>query len=138
MLHISGTSPSMIRVETNYNNVSQVSGIEFGIPAFLSAASAKIISTTIAGNKANLQFYTCTGAAANTLAMTIDETQNVNIAGTVTATGGTINGGTITGGNRFTILGANSTPRNAEHSCADSNDCASDGCRAWRRFSATL
>ena len=44
----------MIRVETNNNNIDQVSGIEFGIPAFSSLNSCKIISTTISGNKGNL------------------------------------------------------------------------------------
>jgi hypothetical protein len=40
----------MIRVETNNSNINQVSGIEFGIPAFSSLNSCKIISTTKAGD----------------------------------------------------------------------------------------
>jgi len=81
-MHISGTTPAILRIETNFSAPDQISGIEFGIPAFRSAGSAKITSTAISGNKANLQFFTCTGALdplVNTLAMTIDEAQNIGI-----------------------------------------------------------
>jgi hypothetical protein len=81
-LHVQSASPSMIRVDTNTDTVGQISGIEFGIPSFVSANSAKIISTSITGNKADLQFLTTNGSTS-TSAMIINETGNVGI-GTIT------------------------------------------------------
>ena len=62
-MHIQGSSPSMIRIETDVNTIGQVSGLEFGNPTFSSANSVKILSTTTAANKADLQFYTTNGGA---------------------------------------------------------------------------
>ncbi len=73
----------MIRVEANTDAAGQVSGIEFGIPAFISADSAKIISTTIAENKANLEFFTTNGAASASR-LTIKENGKVDIGTTPT------------------------------------------------------
>ena len=53
----------MLRVETNNNAINEISGIEFGIPAFSSINSCKITSTTIGGDKGNLQFFTVDGSA---------------------------------------------------------------------------
>jgi len=80
-LHVQGASPAMIRIETNINAPGEISGIEFGIPAFSSVNSAKITSTAIAGDKANLQFFTTNGGASSTR-MLINETGNVGIGTT--------------------------------------------------------
>ena len=77
-LHIRGTTPCMLRVETNNSAVSEVSGIEFGIPAFPSNGSAKILSTAIAGNNADLQFYTSTSLTTSSK-MTITPDGRVGI-----------------------------------------------------------
>ncbi len=78
----------MIRVETNTNNINQVSGIEFGIPAFSSLNSCKIISTTISEDKGYLQFFTADGSTTGSkLRMTISDTGNVNIGMTISDTG---------------------------------------------------
>jgi hypothetical protein len=63
--HVQSATPAMIRVETNNNAPLESSGIEFGIPAFNSANSAKILSTTYSGNLADLQFYTTAGTGTN-------------------------------------------------------------------------
>jgi hypothetical protein len=59
-LNVRASTPAMIRVETNLSDINQVSGIEIGIPAFSSLNSCKIISTTIGGDRGNLQ-YNVTG-----------------------------------------------------------------------------
>jgi hypothetical protein len=66
-LHIRGTTSAMIRVDTNNSAVGEVSGIEFGIPAFSSLQSAKITSTALDGDKNDLKFYTRNGTAFNAL-----------------------------------------------------------------------
>jgi hypothetical protein len=99
-MHIRGATPAVLRIETNIDNFNQTSGIEFGIPAFNSTASAKILSTTIAGNKANLQFYTPSGAVnGSTERMRITETGAVTI-GTTTPT---------SENTKLTIVGSSST-----------------------------
>jgi hypothetical protein len=70
VLHIRGATPSILRIETNTNATDQVSGIEFGIPAFTSASSAKITSTSRVGNVGDLQFLTTNGTSS-TIKMTI-------------------------------------------------------------------
>jgi len=92
-LHVQSPTPSMIRVETNVSAPDQVSGIEFGIPAFISNYSAKITSTSIAGNKANLQFYTPDGTNPSAVRLTITDigttlNNSVGIGTTVSATYG--------------------------------------------------
>jgi hypothetical protein len=57
-LHISGPSPCLLRVDTNISQPNEVAGIEFGIPAFSTANTAKITSTAISGNVTDLKFYT--------------------------------------------------------------------------------
>ena len=98
LLHVRGASPSMVRVDTNTDAVGQISGIEFGIPSFVSANSAKIISTTIAGNKADLQFLTTNGSTS-TSAMIINEAGCVGIGTTTSLTEKlTVNGNIIATG----------------------------------------
>jgi hypothetical protein len=80
-LHVQGTTPAMIRVSTSVNDANQISGIEFGIPQIISANRAKIISSSIAGDKANLQFLTTNGAAAVTRIL-INEIGDVGIGTT--------------------------------------------------------
>jgi hypothetical protein len=77
-LKVRATTPAMIRVETDFDAPGQISGIEFGIPAFISANSAKITSTAISGNKADLQFLTTNGGASSTR-MIINEIGNVGM-----------------------------------------------------------
>ena len=81
-LHVQAATPSMIRVETTVDTVGEISGIEFGIPAFSSANSAKITSTTISGNKANLQFFTTNGFGTLASRMIINETGSIGIGTT--------------------------------------------------------
>jgi len=64
-LHIRGSNPTILRVETSNNLPNEVSGIEFGIPAFTSAKSAKIISKTANGDVNNLEFYTSSGTSSS-------------------------------------------------------------------------
>jgi hypothetical protein len=45
-LHVRGTNPAFLRIQTDTNNINQVSGIEFGILAFASTCSSKITSTS--------------------------------------------------------------------------------------------
>jgi len=78
-LHIRGGNPTTLRIETDTNAVGQVSGIEFGIPAFTSAGSAKITSTTFDYDVNNLQFYTSSGTNASAVKMTILGNGNVGI-----------------------------------------------------------
>ena len=78
----------MIRVETNDSNINQVSGIEFGIPAFSSLNSCKIISTTIGGDRGNLQFFTADGSTTGSkLRMTISEFGEVSYTGNIIGSG---------------------------------------------------
>ena len=77
---VEGTTPSIIRVQTNTNNINQVSGIEFGIPAFSSAKCAKITSTTDSGDANNLRFYTnATSGISATERLTILSNGNIGI-----------------------------------------------------------
>ena len=81
-LHVQAATPAMIRVETNNSNINQVSGIEFGIPAFPSNGSARILSTTISGDKADLQFYTPSTTNNALSRMTISPDGNIGIGTT--------------------------------------------------------
>ncbi len=78
-LHLRGSNPTILRVETNTSDVNQVSGIEFGIPAFTSAGSAKITSTTSSGDVADLQFHTSATTNSSSAKMTIRGDGNVGI-----------------------------------------------------------
>ena len=69
--HITGSNPCLLRVDTNNNAVGQVSGIEFGIPNFDTAGTAKITSTSLSGNVADLKFNTSSGTNNSTTKMTI-------------------------------------------------------------------
>jgi hypothetical protein len=77
-LHVVHPSNNLVRIETNSNAISQVSGIEFGIPSYSSAIRSKITSTTYAGDASDLQFYTSSGASATTRMM-ITSNGNVGI-----------------------------------------------------------
>ena len=143
-LHVQGTSPAMIRVSTNYSAELQVAGIEFGIPAFSSTGTAKILSTARTGNVADLQFYTTAGSGT-TSRMTIMGNGNVGIGltnpstelqvnGTMNAT--TINengtaltskylqlaGGTMTGGITLTTTTGNN-PIYITSTITNANNC---------------
>lgn len=78
-LQVRGVSPSVLRIETDTSAVGQVTGIEFGIPAFTSASSAKILSTAITGNIADLNFYTSSSLNNSTVKMSILGNGNVGI-----------------------------------------------------------
>ena len=69
--HITGASPCYLRVDTNTNAAGQVSGIEFGIPNFTTAGTAKITSTTLSGDIADLKFNTSSTTNNSTTKMTI-------------------------------------------------------------------
>ena len=79
ILHIRGANPTILRIETGNSAPNEVSGIEFGIPAFSSAGSAKITSTSIAGDIADLKFHTSAGLNQSSVKMTIRGDGNVGI-----------------------------------------------------------
>ena len=81
-LHLRGANPTLLRIETNTNDVNQVSGIEFGIPAFPSAGSAKITSTTLSGDVADLKFHTSASTNSSSAKMTIRGDGNIGISNT--------------------------------------------------------
>jgi len=79
-LHVSSSTGTYPRFETNNNAEGEYSGIEFGIPAFSSLQRAKIISATYANNASDLQF--CTNSTSGTTAgtrMVINKDGNVGI-----------------------------------------------------------
>ncbi len=81
-------TPAMIRVETNTNNINQVSGIEFGIPAFSSLNSCRITSTSISWNRGNSQFYTSDGSTTGIiLRMTIAKLGDVSFTSNIIGAG---------------------------------------------------
>jgi hypothetical protein len=78
-LKITKASPSLLRIETNLSQPNEVSGIEFGIPAFTTAGTAKITSTARSGDVADLQFSTSSSINNSTIKMTIAGDGNVGI-----------------------------------------------------------
>jgi hypothetical protein len=88
-LHIRGTNPTLLRIETTNDLAGEVSGIEFGIPAYTSASSAKILSTSATGFSPNLQFITASGNGTSSVKMTI------NGDGLITTSGNIDCGGTL-------------------------------------------
>jgi hypothetical protein len=78
-LHVVHPSNNLVRIETNSNAISQVSGIEFGIPSYSSATRSKITSTTYAGDASDLQFYTSSAISSSTTRMMITSNGNVGI-----------------------------------------------------------
>jgi hypothetical protein len=78
-LHITHPSNSLVRIETDTNAVSQISGIEFGIPAFASSTRSKITSTTGGSDSSDLAFHTSTGTGGSTERMSITSNGNVGI-----------------------------------------------------------
>ena len=79
---IRGSNPTLLRIETNNSAVGEVSGIEFGIPAFNSASSAKITSTTFGGDIADLKFSTSSALNLSSVKMTIKGDGSVGIGNT--------------------------------------------------------
>jgi hypothetical protein len=68
------------RFQTDTNAEGQTSGIEFGIPAFISGECAKITSTSFANNTSDLQFHTKATLGSNAVTrMTINSAGNVGI-----------------------------------------------------------
>ncbi len=87
-LNVQSATPAMIRVETNTNDINQVSGIESGITAFSSLNGCKITSTSISGIKGNLQFYTSDGSTTGTIPrMTISELVDVSFTNNIIGNG---------------------------------------------------
>jgi hypothetical protein len=78
-LHVVHPSNNLVRIETNSNAISQVSGIEFGIPSYSSATRSKITSTTYAGDASDLQFYTSSSTSSSATRMMITSNGNVGI-----------------------------------------------------------
>jgi hypothetical protein len=60
-LRIRSSNPTLLRIDTQINAENEVTGIEFGIPAYASSNNAKITSTTTLGFINNLQFSTSSG-----------------------------------------------------------------------------
>ena len=86
-MRIRGTNPTYLRIETDTDAVNQVSGIEFGIPGFSSAGSAKIISTTYGGDVNDLRFSTSSAANSTSVKMTINGNGNISCTNNFTAGG---------------------------------------------------
>ena len=78
-LRIRGSNPATLRIETNNSAPNEVSCIEFGIPAFTSAGSAKITSTARVGDVSDLQFSTSSTTNNSSVKMTIKGDGNVGI-----------------------------------------------------------
>ena len=78
-LHVVHANGELIRIETNTNNTNQVSGIEFGIPAFNSATRSKITSKTYQGDASDLQFSTASTTNNSSIKMVISQIGNVGI-----------------------------------------------------------
>jgi hypothetical protein len=78
-VHIVHPSNGLVRIETDTNAISQVSGIEFGIPSYSSATRSKITSTTYAGDASDLQFYTSASTMSAVTRMMITSNGNVGI-----------------------------------------------------------
>ena len=78
-LHVVHPSNGLVRIETDTNAISQVSGIEFGIPSYSSATRSKITSTTYTGDASDLQFYTSSSTMSATARMMITSNGNVGI-----------------------------------------------------------
>ena len=79
ILHVRQPSNSLVRIETDTNAVSQISGIEFGIPAFASSTRSKITSTTGGSDSSDLAFHTSSGTGGSAQRMVITSTGNVGI-----------------------------------------------------------
>ena len=82
-VHIVHPTNSLVRIETDTTSASQVSGIEFGVPAFSSDTRSKITSTTYDGDASDLQFYTSSATSSSASRMMITSNGNVGI-GTLT------------------------------------------------------
>lgn len=79
-LRIRGSANNtFLRIETPNNLAFEVSGIEFGIPAFTSSGTAKITSTSGISDVNNLQFYTSSGLNATSVKMTILGNGNIGM-----------------------------------------------------------
>ena len=71
LLSIRGTNPTYLRIQTANNLPSEITGIEFGIPAYGDASFAKITSKTFNNFTNNLQFWTAEGENTSTERITI-------------------------------------------------------------------
>jgi hypothetical protein len=78
----------MIKVETNDNNINQVSGIDFGIPAFSPLNSCNLYQLQLGEIEANFQFFTADGSTTGSeLRMTISEFGEVSCTGSIIGSG---------------------------------------------------
>ena len=94
-MRIRGTNPTYLRIETDTSAVAQVSGIEFGVPAYTNAGTAKITSTTYESDVNDLRFSTSSGLNGTSIKMTINGNGNISCTNDFTALG-RITGNNIT------------------------------------------
>jgi hypothetical protein len=86
-MRIRGTNPAYLRIETDFSDAGQVSGIQFGIPNFTNAGTAKITSTTYGNDVNDLRFSTSSGPNLSTIKMTINGNGNISCTNDFTAAG---------------------------------------------------
>ena len=86
-MRIRGANPTFLRIETDFSDAGQVSGIEFGIPNFTNAGTAKITSTTYGNDVNDLRFSTSSGPNSTSIKMTINGNGNISCTNDFTAAG---------------------------------------------------
>jgi hypothetical protein len=91
-LHVRSGSNNFIRIESNQNLAGEVSGIEFGVPAFSSATRSKITSTTYNADASDLKFLTGAGTDSSIVRMILATSGNVGIGTTSPAAKLHVNG----------------------------------------------
>ncbi len=79
LLNIRGTNPTYLRRETSNNLAREITGIEFGIPAYGAASYARITSTTSANFPNYIQVLTSSGENTLSVKMAILGNGNVGI-----------------------------------------------------------
>ncbi len=82
LLHIRGTNPTYLRIETSNSLANETTGIEFGILGYGAASYARITSTTSDNYTNNIQFLTSSGENTSSAKMTILGNGNVGIGTT--------------------------------------------------------
>ncbi len=79
LIHVRGTNPTYLRIETSNSLANETTGIEFGINGYAAASYARITSTTSANFTNNLQFFTSSGENTASEKMTILGSGNIGI-----------------------------------------------------------